>query len=116
MNIVNRYHEERVSSVIILEGKQHYRIELFFEMGGRSMLSGDYYYKGIHLSVTPVQYSKGMVITRAYSGIRQLLLGMQRFNRKTFDKMAEEMLSSPEKDKVIMTLLETVKTRNRLGV
>lgn len=75
----------------VAEGKAtHLKIEVYYAIGGMNYFSSSVEKRGLYLSVSPVSRSKheGIGFSESYtgfSGIKEHVLDMARFNQKKFD-------------------------------
>jgi uncharacterized ubiquitin-like protein YukD len=69
----------------------HLKIEMYYAMGGTNYFSSNVEKRGLYLSVSPVSRSAsedGKYVSESYtgfSGIKEHVLDMARFNQKKFD-------------------------------
>lgn len=64
-------------------------VSVAYSKGGMSYFSGQVSPRGFYLSVTPVTKGNGMVSFTMFSGIKRLLLEVNRYSDKQFDRAVE---------------------------
>lgn len=76
----------RLKSIEVAEGNcTHLDIELYYSKGGMNYFSGSNERRGLYLSVSPVTKSQSSCSYIGFSGVKELVKEMARFNQKTLD-------------------------------
>ena len=77
---------KKIKSLQVAEGNcTHLDIELYYSKGGMNYFTSKNEGRGIYLSVQPVTRRENSYSYTAFSGIKQLVKEMARFNQKALD-------------------------------
>ena len=97
-----------LKSFEILEGDcTHLEVELFYSKGGMNYFTGSPERRGLYVSVQPLTRRENSYGYTAFSGIKQFVKEMGRFNQKALDTF--------EVDNVVVDkLIEHVVEKNNL--
>ena len=63
----------------------HLKISTYYALGGMNYFAGVVEERGIYVSVSPVKRELKWESSTAFSGVKELVKPMKRFNQKTFD-------------------------------
>jgi len=77
------------------------RVEVFYQEGGTSYLSGNAEPRGYYVAVRPITKENGMVSFTLFSGVKKLSLIAKRFSEKALGAVAHDMNNPPYSDKLI---------------
>ena len=72
-----------------LQNATHVEVSVTYSKGGVSYFTGNTSPRGFYLNATPVTRGKGMVSFTMFSGIRRLLLEVNRYSDKQFNHAVE---------------------------
>lgn len=91
---------------IKVDGKtdiSHIRVEIYYDKGGMSYLSGKEEKRGLYLSLVPVKKDGSWTTVRIYNGVRMFVKPMKRFS----NKQLKEFEPDPEQVDQLLDLVLT---------
>lgn len=104
-----------LSKEYIKREDQTLRIEVYYDLGGYNWATGNEEPRGYYLSVTPVSVvrnDEGKIImeeVRAFSGIKTVLMEVERKSKNRSKKALEIVENGEDKERLINDVLEKVK-------
>jgi hypothetical protein len=94
--------------------EETYMAQVYYDAGGNSMLTGNHHTRGYYLSVVPIKINRTnnpqdyiWYTVEAWTGLRKLLLQVNRFSNKIFSSMAK-LLDNLENDEGFKELFNAV--------
>lgn len=92
-----------------LSGYTHLRISVYYHLGGTNLFSGGSESRGYYLSVTPVTKNGITESYTLFSGLKQFIMGANRFSQKQL-MIAKEKSTDMVEELVQQVILQNKKT------
>jgi len=113
MEILQEYTRDRVVGKHVKVNEKTYDIEVRYEMGGHNFWTYRTDPRGIYLSIKPVVRTGGFQTYMMYSGVKHLLVPLNRYSQKQLKAQAEELLTDPATNPTVQMVLLSVVTKNQ---
>lgn len=97
-----------IKSLEVKEGRAtHVDIQLYYSIGGMNYFTGNNETRGLYVSASPYTKNSFSKSFTAFSGVKQLVKEMKRFNKKTLDEFILD-------EKLVDDLLNNVLEKNNI--
>ena len=114
---IKEYSRNRRVGKYIEEDGKTYDVDIYYSLGGVNWFTGNNEGRGFYLSVSPVELTmddNDNVMWRSTilgSGIKQLVVPLNRYNSKRLERCAKQILDNLETHSIFTTLFEHVKSK-----